>query len=184
MSRIYELHSHAGEISYADWLEQGIQVPIFDKDGTLSHANRLDLVAEVIEGMRRQRFAEVYSDIAISSNNHDARHVKVFGRIVEEALGVSVYAISRADGFNSKPHPEMGLEIARYFGVSPDRLGMIGDRLFTDVAFGRNVGVGAIALCEKAGEGDARGVATLRRAEAFVVGFDRRRKRAVLPVVQ
>ncbi len=73
----------------------------------------------------------------------------------------------------------MGLVIARHFGVSPNQLGVIGDRRFTDVAFGRNLGAGAVALCEKAGEGDARGVSTIRRAEDFVVRFDRRRRRAV-----
>ncbi len=70
MSRIYELHSHAGEISYEDWRANGIEIPVFDKDGTLSHANRLDLVPEVIEGLKEQRLAEHYPWIAIASNNH------------------------------------------------------------------------------------------------------------------
>lgn len=147
MAVIYERYEHAGQIPFAEWSDSGILVPVFDKDGTLTHANRSDFVDEVINGLAAQELPDIFPDIALVSNNHDHNHVVEFSDLLRVRLGIRVFAISRAQGYRSKPDPEMGLEVAKHFDVTPDRLGVIGDRRLTDVSFGRNIGAGAIALC-------------------------------------
>ena len=95
-------------------------------------------------------------------------------------LCVGVFAISRAQGYASKPKPDMGLKVAEHFGVDPIQLGVIGDRLLTDVWFGHKLGAGAVALCAKAGEGDAKWVPTLRVLESGLIAIDRMVGRAAV----
>lgn len=174
----YELYKHAGVIPYADWKQRGIELPIFDKDGTLTHFNRLDLVDEVIDGMVAQEFPDIYPEISIVSNNHDHDHVEEFAELLGAKLGVGVYAVSRAQGHQGKPHPEMGIHVAEHFGLEPEQIGVIGDRRLTDVKFGRNMGAGVAALCHKVGEGDADWVPTLRVLESSIVMCERVMRRA------
>lgn len=176
----YGLYEHAGKVPYQKWKDDGIAVPIFDKDGTLSHANRLDFVDEVIDELAAAQLPDIYAKIAIASNNHDHTQVEAFAGALRKKLGVGVLAVSRAEGYRSKPHPDMGLVIAHEFGVAPSEVGVIGDRLFTDVKFGRNIGAGAIALCAKVGDGDARWVPTLRVIERGMTDIDKARGAATL----
>lgn len=170
---VYELHQHAGKVDYAGWKESGIVVPIFDKDGTLTHASKFEFVDEVIDELSAAQLPDIYPDIALVSNNTQRSHVKEFATLLERRLGVGVYAVSRADGFKPKPHPEMGQLVATEFGVEPSELGVVGDRWMTDVQFGRRLGAGAIALCAKAGQGDVFAVPLLRKYESIRVRLDR-----------
>lgn len=174
MAQRYELYRNAGEIPFAQWrTERGIVVPVFDKDGTLTHANSLEFVEEVMDGLVRQDFPDIFPEIALVSNNDCAEHVQAFSGLLRAKLGVGVFAVSLADGLPGKPDKAMGLEVARHFGTTPERLGIIGDRYFTDVKFGRNLGAGAIALCNKAGEGDVKWVPTFRVLEKGIVAVNR-----------
>jgi len=175
----YELYEHAGCVPFADWKAKGIEIPVFDKDGTLTHANQLEFVDEVIEGLKQQQLSSMYPSIGVPSNNHSMEHVRAFAEKLESELDVSVFAICRGQGYKGKPSIEMGLAIARHFDVRLDQLGVIGDRRLTDVRFGRKLGVGAIALCKKAGEGDTKWVPSLRRVEAVIVGTERFAKVAI-----
>ena len=175
----YEIYEHAGKVPYSEWKESGIVVPIFDKDGTLTHANQLNFVDEVVDELAHAELPDIYPNIALVSNNHDHSHVLDFSRSLERKLGVNVYAISRAGGYKKKPDPMMGFEVVKRFGVKPEQLGVIGDRLLTDVRFAHNLGAGAVALCDKAGEGDAKWVPMLRKVEALIVARDIRKGRAV-----
>lgn len=169
MLQTYERYLHAGLIPFADWKESGIVVPVFDKDGTLTHANSHDLVDEVVNGLWAQDFPDLYPDIAVVSNNVGGDHMRKFAAILRGRLGVKGSIFSVADGYAAKPHPAMGLAVAIQFGVATEQLGVIGDRRLTDVGFGRNVGAGMIALCAKAGDGDAKWVPQLRALEAGLV---------------
>lgn len=175
----YELYEHAGRVPFADWKARGIEIPVFDKDGTLTHANQLRFVDEVIEGFKQQGLSNIYPNIAVPSNNHSVDHVRAFAEQLESEVGVSVFAVCRGHGYSGKPDTEMGLVIAQHFGVRLDQLGVIGDRRLTDIRFGRKLGVGAIALCKKAGEGDTKWVPSLRRVETIIVGAERLMKVAV-----
>jgi len=175
----YELYEHAGLVPLADWKARGVEIPVFDKDGTLAHANQFQLVDEAIEGLELQGLSSIYPAVALASNNHDADHVQTFAEQLESELDVEVFTVCRAEGHPRKPDPAMGLIIARHFGVRPDQLGLIGDRRLSDVGFGRRLGAGAIALCKKGGEGDARGVPILRLGESAIVCAERLMKVAV-----
>jgi phosphoglycolate phosphatase-like HAD superfamily hydrolase len=171
---IYETYTHAGEINYTAWRDAGIKLPIFDKDGTLTHVNRTEFVAEVIEGLG-ENLVGVYPAIAIVSNNPSTEEVKRTGSMLEDELGIKVLAICRGNGYPPKPHPKMGLLLAEQTGFKPNQLATIGDRRFADVSFGRRLGAGAIALCNKAGEGDSGGlVPALRLLEERYVRIERR----------
>lgn len=169
----YELVRHAGEVPFNEWAEAGVKVPIFDKDGTLTPVNQEGLLDDVISALQQQDLKNIFEQIAVVSNNHDALAVERFRRKLEAELGLGVLAVSRAHDYRRKPHPEMGLAIAEQAGVVPDQMGVIGDRRYTDVRFGIRLGAARIALCEKLGEGDARFVPTIRRLEEAWVAADR-----------
>ena len=168
----YELHNNAGTINYAEWKDNGIELPVFDKDGTLTNFNSLQFVPDVIEGLK-ENLVGVYQAIAIVSNNHDSNHFKKFCNLLEDELGIDVFGVCRADGYASKPNPEMGIAVAKNFGLRQEQLGIVGDRRYTDVKFGRKLGAGAIVLCAKVGEGDAKGVPSLRRFERGVIRLEK-----------
>jgi HAD superfamily hydrolase (TIGR01662 family) len=168
----YRLYEHAGLIDFEEWQSEGIRIPIFDKDGTLTSANNLELVPEVIDGLRCN-LSGVFSAIALVSNNQDPSQVQQLKDILQDELKVSVFAICRADKFPRKPNIAMGLEVAKHFGVSRSELATVGDRRFTDVSFGRKLGAGAIALCKKVGVGEAKGVAPIRKLEDHFVNIER-----------
>jgi HAD superfamily hydrolase (TIGR01662 family) len=172
----YALYRHAGEVPFEQWRLAGIEVPVFDKDGTITSANREHFVDEVIDGFIAQDLASIYPTIAVVSNNNDASHVQEFNERLQDEVGVKVFSVCKADGYPSKPDPSMGLRVAQEFGVEPSQLGICGDRRLVDVVFGRNVGAGAIALCRKAGKGDAAFVPLVRPLEAGIVRLDRIRK--------
>lgn len=171
----YELVGNAGEVPYEQWAADGVRVPIFDKDGTLTHANQLQPVENVIEALKRHDLSRLFDRVGLVSNNHDAAAVETFAARLESELGVGVLAVSRAHDYRKKPHPAMGHLIAEQLGVEPHELGVIGDRRYTDVGFGIRLGAAKIALCEKAGDGDAPWVPTMRRIERVWVAADRRR---------
>lgn len=173
----YELVRDAGEVDYRQWAERGVKAVLFDKDGTLTHANQLDLIDDVIERLRGQELNQLFTHIGISSNNHDPKAVKDLADLLQKGLDIGVVALSRGQ-YKKKPHPEMGLVAAAKLGIEPSELGIVGDRRYTDVGFGINVGARAIALCEKAGEGDARFVPAIRRLEKVWVGAERAMRRA------
>lgn len=171
----YELVKNAGEVPYEEWAASGVEVPIFDKDGVLTEPNRPLLVDGILEALRARELSRLFKGIGIASNNHDALQVDELARTLEAELGIGVIAVSRAHEYNRKPHPEMGIRIASELGVEPNQLGVIGDRRYTDVGFGMRLGAAKIALCEKAGEGDANFVPIIRRLEKAWVAMDRRR---------
>jgi len=174
----YELVRNAAEVPYEEWADRGVKVVLFDKDGTLTHANQLTPVDGIIEELQKRNLDQLFTHLGVSSNNYDAAQVEAFATFLEESLGLGVLALSPAHNYKKKPHPEMGLEAARQLGVLPSELGIVGDRRYTDVGFGINVRAKAIALCEKAGEGDTPWVPTLRRMEKFWVGTERALRRA------
>ena len=44
------------------------------------------------------------------------------------------------DVIMGKPHTEAGLRLAKNYGLNVDQIAMVGDRLYTDIAFGNNCG--------------------------------------------
>ncbi|HET7529199.1 MAG TPA: HAD family hydrolase [Candidatus Saccharimonadales bacterium] len=173
----YELVRDAGEVPYDEWALRGVKAVLFDKDGTLTHANQLTLVEDVIDRLRGKELHKLFTHIGISSNNHDPAAVEAVAGILEDRLGIGVLALSQA-AYRRKPHPQMGLAAAEQLGIAPEELGIVGDRRYTDVRFGLKLRARAIALCEKAGEGDTRFVPTLRRIEKVWVNADRAVRRA------
>jgi HAD superfamily hydrolase (TIGR01662 family) len=171
----YETHEHAGVIPYQSFRDRGIETLILDKDGTLTHANAPQFVDKVIEGMLGQGIAGIFPRIAIVSNNHDPRAVQNCALGLSELLGLQVVAFSRDENTPRKPDASMGFQVAESFGVEPHKIAVIGDRLLTDVEFGRNLGAGIIALTDKVGEGDARWVPVIRPLERAMTWHDGRR---------
>jgi HAD superfamily hydrolase (TIGR01662 family) len=171
----YQLLNHAGEVPFSEWKANGIEIPIFDKDNTLTSFHD-DALLDEVAGPLREGLQGVYENIALVSNSHDAEHVQEVGETLSEALGVNVFSISKADGYKRKPSPEMGIVVAKHFGIQREQLGVIGDRRFVDVRFGINLGAGAIALCRKVGFGDAKGVPLIRAVESLVVSREQRTK--------
>lgn len=173
----YELVRDAGEVPYAEWALRGVKAVLFDKDGTLTHANQLSLVDDVVERLEAQELHRLFTHIGISSNNHDPAAVQAVATMLEDRLGMGVLALSQS-AYRRKPHPQMGMAAAEQLGIVPEELGIVGDRRYTDVGFGLKLRARAIALCEKAGDGDTLFVPTLRRLEKVWVRAEQALERA------
>jgi FMN phosphatase YigB (HAD superfamily) len=171
----YEIYDNAGEVSLGLWKQTGIEAVLFDLDGTLTSFHDDVLNGDVVEGLRAQGLANIFPNVAIASNSTDAAQVRKVAKVFGETLGVNVYAVSKTDagGYLPKPHPEMGKAAAQNLRVSPNQLGVIGDRRLADVTFGHHLGAGAIALCEKVGMGDAKWVPSWRKLERPIVAAER-----------
>ncbi len=171
----YEMYDNAGQIPFEDWYKIGIKIPILDIDGTLTSFHQDDLIEEVIQGFIDNRLNEFFPEIALVSNSSDPKHThRVAENLAETLGGIFIYSICQAEipGRARKPNPIMGLGVASYFSVKPAELGVIGDRRLIDIRFGEKLGAGAIALCNKVGEGDARGVLALRYLEKLLVSIE------------
>lgn len=164
----YSTHEHAGEVPLSIWRQRGIRALILDKDNTLSDFHGTTTLPYVIQGLKEQGIA-LFPNIAVVSNGEDSKAVSEFGKRLEGELGVSVLAVCVGDGFRRKPNPDMGNAVAACLGVTPDEIGVIGDRRLVDVTFGHRLGAGAIALCNKQGESDAFGVPIVRVIEGSIV---------------
>ncbi len=148
----YELHKNAGTVNYQDWHDLGVRIPIFDVDGTLTSHRSTELDKTVMDCLKSQNMPDIFPDIAIATNNPNLAHVEIVANKMHVRLGVNTYIASVAMGMAKKPNPAQGLNIAQHFEVTPNQLGVVGDRRISDVRFAYNLGAGAMALCIKIGQ--------------------------------
>lgn len=167
-----DLYNHAGQVPLDVWEYRGVRVPIIDIDNTLTDFHGESLLPEVVEGLRSQNLADRFVGIGLASNGTEQRRVNYIRDLVKAELDVEVYGVS-AETFPKKPNPAMGEDIAGHFDVETNELGVIGDRWWTDVRFGRKLGARAVAMCDKVGDGDAKGVPLLRIVESGLVIVER-----------
>ena len=171
----YERYEHAGKIPLKRWKDQGIKIPLFDKDGTLTSFHQDGFIPEVIDGLIANGLPDLFQGIALISNSDDPKHIEKVAEDLMDALGgMEVYRLCQAELSVKarKPKSLMGEMAADHFMIDPSELGVIGDRRFVDVSFGKNLGAGAIALCSKVGEGDQKGVPAVRRIEDLIVSAE------------
>jgi len=169
----YEVYDHAGQIPLNEWHSSGIEVPVFDKDNTLTSFHDSQFIDEVIKGLIANGLPDLFPIIALVSNSNNPKYMQGVGSDLGKRLGgVDVLTVCQSDGYPSKPNPAMGLRVAKLLGAHTHELGIIGDRRLIDVRFGTRLGAGRIALCHKVGYGDACGVPTLRRIESVLVGVE------------
>jgi predicted HAD superfamily phosphohydrolase YqeG len=171
----YERYEHAGQIPFNLWAYRGIKIPIFDKDSTLTSFHQDSFIPEVIEGLVANKVPDLFRGIALVSNSNDPKHIEAVAENLSDALdGMEVFGLCQAEIFGKarKPNPIMGEMVADHFEIKPEQLGVIGDRRLIDVRFGHRLGAGAIALCDKVGDGDQRGVPALRVLEDVIVSVE------------
>ena len=151
---LYGVYHSVGQIPFATWQESGVKVPVFDKDHTVTNYQDRCLLEDVIKELKNAEFPDIYPAIGLVSNSRATEAVRECGVALQRALGVEVVTVTRADGpYPRKPHPRMGRVAAMKLGATgPEQVGVIGDRRFTDVAFGSRLGAGAIALCDRVGD--------------------------------
>lgn len=173
---VYETYEHAGQIPFKEWKGRGIKIPIFDKDGTLTSFHQDSFIPKVIDGLIAQDLPSLFPGIALVSNSSDREHIQIVAENLSDKLdGIEVYGLCKGEIFGKarKPTTIMGEWVADHFNVELSELGVIGDRRLVDVSFGKNLGAGAIALCDKVGEGDERGVPALRVVENVFVAYEK-----------
>ena len=164
---------HAGQVPYESWRKSGIEIIAFDKDGTLGGIDDPQIHPEVLDALHNQQLAVHFPRVAIISNNPKTEHIKTYAETFKAALGLDeVLAVSPNQELKRKPHPAMGQYVAGHFQVDPSAIGIVGDRYFTDVLMARRMGAGAVALCDKIGEGDGKWVPALRYIEAGIIALE------------
>ena len=144
--------------------QRGIRALILDIDNTLTFDNQPDIPPEVESWLRRMEGAGIR--MAIVSNNREAR-VRPFA----EACGGLAYV---ADA--GKPSREGFVRSAKTLKAAPQEIAVIGDQLFTDMAFGNRFGCTTI-LVERMGPDIPAFVRFKRVLEAPLMPYIKRRKR-------
>lgn len=122
------------EINVSDLREKGIRGFVFDVDGTLGryHCKR-------VHPNFRKAFHEMTLDgmaCIISNTYSDERKAK---------LG-SYFGLHVVKSKLKKPAQEPFLEAAEYLQLMPSQIAMVGDRLLTDIAGAKSVGMYAIKV--------------------------------------
>lgn len=113
--------------------EFGIQGVVLDIDNTLVTYGMAEPTEDVLLWIEHLRSAGI--QIAIASNNKKER-VDLFNR------RIGAFAVCRS----KKPSPRAILAAAEAFGISPSRIAVIGDQIFTDVLAARRANAIAILV--------------------------------------
>lgn len=113
-------------------LKRSIKVIIFDIDNTLVPYSVKDCPDETetfLKGLEEKGLIPCFV-----SNNGKER--------VERFNVGKRFAVHKG----GKPLKKSALEVARYFGVQCENIAVVGDQIFTDIAFGKNAGAFTV-LC-------------------------------------
>ena len=147
----------------------GIEGVIFDKDNTLTAPYENQIHPAVRAAF--SRFQSVFGDeIVIMSNSVGTKDDKNYeaAKEIEAALGVQVLR-------HERKKPEGIVAVKKRFRCPPTRLAMIGDRPFTDNAFGNRHGMVTVQTDPLTKKGDNKVAAIVRIYERFLIGRWRRR---------
>jgi len=145
--------------------EHGIRALILDVDNTLAFDGDRRLLPEVEQWLGRMREAGVRC--AIVSNNKEAR-VRPFA----EVCGLPFVAEA------GKPLKKGFLRSAAVLGESASHTAVVGDQLFTDIAFARLTGCTGI-MVERMGPDIPPFVRLKRILEVPFMGYIRRHRRVI-----
>ncbi|MBS3106937.1 YqeG family HAD IIIA-type phosphatase [Candidatus Woesearchaeota archaeon] len=128
------------EIEFDALKRRGFKAVLFDKDNTLTEPYQKRLSPLLKKGFAacKKTFT---SSIAIFSNHagtgDDNNHETA--RAIERALGIAVIR-------HRKKKPAGMDEVSAFFNCQPEEIIVIGDRLFTDIAFGNRYGCHTILV--------------------------------------
>lgn len=143
--------------------EGGFEGGVFDKDSTLTlpYGEELHPSLENCLPGYKQVFKGKLAIMSDSAGTRDDKNYEAAKRI-ERNLGI---AVLRHD--DKKPG---GIEaVIDYFGCAPDKLFIMGDRVFTDIVFGNRYGMLTVLTSAFSEEGDNKVAALLRRYERSLV---------------
>lgn len=143
---------------------RGVSALILDIDNTLAYDNQPDVPPEVDAWLREMERAGIR--LAIVSNNKEPR-VRAFAA----ACGGLAYVANAC-----KPSRAGFARSAQALGAVAGEIAVVGDQLFTDIAFGRRFGCTTI-LVEKMGPDVPPFVKLKRVLEAPFMPYIRKRKR-------
>jgi HAD superfamily phosphatase (TIGR01668 family) len=113
--------------------EKGIEVLILDIDNTLAPYEQLDPDDHIRAWL--QKMADAGIKTALVSNNHKARM---------ERFNAPLHQPSRYNA--CKPLPFRGRKVMKMLGGNKKSTAIMGDQVFTDVLFGRMMGIRTILL--------------------------------------
>ena len=158
------LFRRATDIEPAFLRERGVEALILDIDNTLAFDNHPDVPPEIDAWLRGMERAGLR--LAIVSNNRESR-VKAFAA----ACGNLAYV---ADA--RKPSRAGFARSAETLGTTAEKIAVVGDQLFTDIAFGNRFGCTTI-LVERMGPDVPLFVRMKRVLEAPLMPYIKKRKR-------
>ncbi len=128
------------ELDASELKKRGIKCLLFDADNTLfpHHASSADaaVVAKLRSLSKLFRFA-------IVSNKPGKERVAALGSYFNKKLKLGIY-ISKSKA--RKPCAEPFLEALEHLGAKPREAAMVGDKLFTDIAGAKMLGIYAIKV--------------------------------------
>jgi phosphatidylglycerophosphatase GEP4 len=141
--------------------QKGIKFLVFDKDNTLTRPYELEIFPPF-----KERWAEILGafgpqNVVIVSNSAGTKDDPGFhmAKKIEESVGVQVFA-------SSEKKPSGGEALLQHFDVPAHQVCVIGDRLMTDVLFGRRIRAFTIWCCEEIStKGDNPFALVLRKCE-------------------
>mmetsp|Transcript_11538 Transcript_11538/g.29349 ORF Transcript_11538/g.29349 Transcript_11538/m.29349 type:complete len:226 (-) Transcript_11538:717-1394(-) len=166
-----------GSVNWGEMKRAGFEGCIFDKDNTLTLPYGDSLHPSVKDSM--EECGEIFKgNVALLSNSAGLEQYDADGSeadMIEKKLGIPVLR-------HRKKKPEGEPEVlVSHFGVPVNRLVMIGDRTFTDIAYGNALGMLTVKCQPFTPVGENIAVRIARWFEDRLVHYFRSRGCAPLP---
>src|SRR5665213_914060 len=94
----YDLCDTAGEVAYQTWAQMGVELPIFDREGTLTSYRSTELIEEVMVGLEDQGIEDIFPrGLALVSNSKDVDQTHEVGEALSSRLDVPVLTLCVGD---------------------------------------------------------------------------------------
>lgn len=137
--------------------ESGIKAIISDKDNTLTETYSDEIMPALEPALVELRQA-VNQKFYVVSNSAGTFFYEHEARAFEEHTGIRVirHFFKKPWGYNAA--------IAET-GVNPDEILVIGDRIYTDIVFGNNIGALTVLVQPFSDKGELQGISSLRSRE-------------------
>lgn len=160
MIGILEYHHRVDGIDFGNWQEAGIELVLFDREGTLTEQGDTQIDPAIAEHLLLAKDLGQIANMGIVSNSTNAGASQLAGAQIE--IPRSNVFVPR-DRSERKPGPGMVLRAMDELGYTPAQTAMVGDKNTADIAAAKAAGLKRIAWVDRLGNADLIGDRLFRR---------------------
>lgn len=124
-------------LSYGIEIKEQADIALIGFDTTLCYDNLFNFVKHLHRGCT---YIATHPDINCPSDEGDMPDIGAMMAMIEKSTG------RMPDTICGKPFAPMVDFVTSHFGVKPEEIAMVGDRLYTDIAFGSNYNMHSVLV--------------------------------------